>query len=608
VSYTVDPLNRQSVTDNGAVVGYAPTALNQYGSVGGKTLEYDGNFNLYRYSGVKFDYCDAQNRLLTASVIGGTLLDFSTGLNDAGAPIADGAADSHWSLARPGGGGGSSAYVTNQSWPIPPWLVDTAASKWISPIAAESRASDVPGNYTYTRTFQVGGATHGLQISGRISADDQVVSASLNGQPISVGWSSFGNWTSIAVTSGFRSGTNVLQFVVSNAGPNPNPSGFRAELTLSQAAGSASFIYDGLGRCVKRTINSVTTLLTYDGWNPILEWDQNGNFRAWNIYGARPDEILARYDTVYGGLIYKHDRMGNVIALLDTAGNIVEKYNYDAFGYPTITDVWWNQRNESAYGNRFMFTGREWIKELGIYDYRNRYYHPGLGRFLQSDPTGFDAGDMNLFRYCGDDPVDRADPMGLDYGPFDSADQAYRFFDAKFNNRSINENREYRVEIYQGKGTNKYYTTNAVAGDRHQTAPVPINVARDLYTYVGPGHSHGNWSTGYTDKNGVTHVTGVAREPRLDNFRSQRPSPKDEALAKKETVYTSTPARTGWRQGPGDKQPQPISTRDRNDRPVESYKPLDAKEIEKQEQRASERPGASSDGTSGSDPAPSARP
>ena len=55
----------------------------------------------------------------------------------------------------------------------------------------------------------------------------------------------------------------------------------------------------------------------------------------------------------------------------------------------------------------------QWISELGIYDYRHRMYDPDLGRFLQSDPTGFDAGDMNLFRYCGDDPVDRSDPTGL---------------------------------------------------------------------------------------------------------------------------------------------------------------------------------------------------
>jgi RHS repeat-associated protein len=60
-----------------------------------------------------------------------------------------------------------------------------------------------------------------------------------------------------------------------------------------------------------------------------------------------------------------------------------------------------------------MFTGREYYPHLWLYDFRNRWYDAQLGRFLQPDPTGFDAGDMNLFRYCGDDPVDKTDPMGL---------------------------------------------------------------------------------------------------------------------------------------------------------------------------------------------------
>ncbi|MFL6515936.1 MAG: RHS repeat-associated core domain-containing protein, partial [Chthoniobacterales bacterium] len=67
------------------------------------------------------------------------------------------------------------------------------------------------------------------------------------------------------------------------------------------------------------------------------------------------------------------------------------------------------------YNNRFMFTGREYIKEFGIYEYRARTYHPGLGRFMSEDPKGFDAGDYNLFRYCKNDPEDITDPMGL-YG------------------------------------------------------------------------------------------------------------------------------------------------------------------------------------------------
>jgi RHS repeat-associated protein len=111
---------------------------------------------------------------------------------------------------------------------------------------------------------------------------------------------------------------------------------------------------------------------------------------------------------------YQHDIHGNVTALLGFYGGVIERYTYDVFGSPTILSANNTQLSASAFGNRFMFQGREYFPELGIYDYRHRMYHPGLGRFLQTDPTGFDAGDMNLFRYTGDDPVDRSDPTGLD--------------------------------------------------------------------------------------------------------------------------------------------------------------------------------------------------
>jgi RHS repeat-associated protein len=174
------------------------------------------------------------------------------------------------------------------------------------------------------------------------------------------------------------------------------------------------FTYDGLGRCVRRMEMGTTTLFTYDEWNQMLEWDEWGNFKAWNIYGARADEILARYDTTNGALIYKQDKLGNVVFLLDGSGNLRERYRYDAFGAPTVTDWYGNTHGGASwYGNRFLFTGREYLAWIACYDYRNRMYRPSLGRFLQTDPTGFDAGDMNLFRYCADDPVDRSDPTGL---------------------------------------------------------------------------------------------------------------------------------------------------------------------------------------------------
>src|SRR6266403_2873432 len=107
------------------------------------------------------------------------------------------------------------------------------------------------------------------------------------------------------------------------------------------------------------------------------------------------------------------DMRGNVSFLLDASGNGVERYTYDAFGLPTITDWYGNVRSTSAYGNGFLFQGREYLSELGIYDFRNRMYHPALGRFLQPDPLGFGGGDANLFRFCGGDPVNGSDPTGL---------------------------------------------------------------------------------------------------------------------------------------------------------------------------------------------------
>ena len=44
-------------------------------------------------------------------------------------------------------------------------------------------------------------------------------------------------------------------------------------------------------------------------------------------------------------------------------------------------------RGYSPWGNRFLFTGREWLRELGMYDFRNRLYQPELGRFMQPDPN-----------------------------------------------------------------------------------------------------------------------------------------------------------------------------------------------------------------------------
>lgn len=351
----------------------------------------------------------------------------------------------------------------------------------------------------------------------------------------------------------------------------------------------AEFVYDGMGRCVKRVLNGEPArLFTYDGWKPLLEWDASHHgLLAWNTYGAGADEILARWDALHGGYqIPKLDRLGNVVALLNGAGAVLERYKYDAFGQPTVTngDGVSNPRDRSWHGNRFLFTGREWIASLNLYDYRHRMYRPSLGRFLQPDPIGFKAGDMNLFRYCGGDPVNRVDPMGLDYGPFSDPDQAFRFFHQKFNNRSIQENREYRAETY--KLNSRYYITDAKPGDRDNSRYVPILTKNAKHVAIN--HAHGAWSVGYIDRDTKKAVVvGRASKPANDSFNSGKPSPTDVEIGKRFAVYTSTPAGTGYRQRPGDSTYQEVKTGgQKNDPAVESYKPLTAAEIDERERQA----------------------
>ncbi len=44
-----------------------------------------------------------------------------------------------------------------------------------------------------------------------------------------------------------------------------------------------------------------------------------------------------------------------------------------------------------------------------------REYDPRTGRWLQKDPIDVASGDPNLYRYCSNDPVNEADPEGLDW-------------------------------------------------------------------------------------------------------------------------------------------------------------------------------------------------
>jgi RHS repeat-associated protein len=198
--------------------------------------------------------------------------------------------------------------------------------------------------------------------------------------------------------------------------------------------GTTTFEYDELGNLLKvvlpdgRTVEYVTdaenrrVAKKVDGvivrrWiyagalSPAAELDADGNVVARYIYGPRRNVPAA---IIKGSSVYRvvTDSIGSPRLVVDSStGAVMQRIDYDEFGR-VLSD-------SNPEFQPFRFAGGFYDPDVELIRFGARDYDPYTGRWTAKDPILFAGGSANVYNYVDSDPINFADPTGLQYsGPY----------------------------------------------------------------------------------------------------------------------------------------------------------------------------------------------
>ena len=156
-----------------------------------------------------------------------------------------------------------------------------------------------------------------------------------------------------------------------------------------------------------------------------MNWPAGYNKRLWSEILVTPTTLdsvvyldnLSESKFIAQGTRYFHtDHLGSISAVTNAAGNVVERFSYDAWGKRRATtgvDASGIKSSSTKHG----FTGHESLDSIGLVHMNGRVYDPVVGRFVSADP--FIDGVENLqgynrYSYVHNNPLSAIDPSGFE--------------------------------------------------------------------------------------------------------------------------------------------------------------------------------------------------
>jgi RHS repeat-associated protein len=177
-------------------------------------------------------------------------------------------------------------------------------------------------------------------------------------------------------------------------------------------AGEVSFVYDGDGNRVSKTVGGVTTKYLVDTNNPtgyaqVVEEIVSGNVQRVYVYGHTR---ISQQQLIGGNWLasfYGYDGHGSVRLLTNATGTVTDTYTYDAFG------VLINRTGTTP--NDYLYAGEQFDAQLGLYYNRARYLNAATGRFFSMDSFEGrirDPQSLHKYLYANANPINQLDPSG----------------------------------------------------------------------------------------------------------------------------------------------------------------------------------------------------